>query len=69
MILKLESQSCILNLLILLISQLKIFDAASGGLDGSFDTGDNNFYSFFGAAGPDGRIYSVSNSVLYAIDD
>jgi len=46
---------------------LKVFDAASGNLDGSFDTGDNLFYSYFGAVGNDGTIYAASNSALYAI--
>ncbi len=46
---------------------LKVFDAASGNLDGTFDTGDNNFYLYFGAVGSDGVIYSASNQTLYAI--
>jgi len=48
---------------------LKVFDADSGNLDGSFETGDNLFYSYFGAVGTDGTIYAASNTTLYAIDD
>ncbi len=46
---------------------LKIFDAISGNLDYTFDTGDNSFYSFFGAIGSEGTIYTASDNTLYAI--
>jgi hypothetical protein len=46
---------------------LKIFDAATGNLDGAFDTGDNQFYLNFGAVGSDGTIYSAGGTTLYAI--
>jgi len=48
---------------------LKVFDAASGELDGFFNSGDNSFYLYFGAVGSDGVIYAASNLSLYAIDD
>lgn len=44
---------------------------ATGNFDGSFDSGDNGFYQYFGAIAGDGTIYTASSNsfggILYAI--
>ncbi len=47
---------------------LKIFNAATGNLDGTFNSpNDDNFDTYFGAVGADGRIYTANSTRLYAI--
>ncbi len=48
-------------------NNLQVFDAISGALIYSFDSGDNLFYNYFGAVASDGTIYSATPIKLYAI--
>ncbi|MDP2696017.1 MAG: PQQ-binding-like beta-propeller repeat protein, partial [bacterium] len=52
---------------------ISIFNAADGVLLGIFNKDDvlglGNLYSYFGAVGSDGTIYTADSSTLYAIDD
>ena len=49
---------------------LKIFDAASGDLIFTFNSPDNeDFYTYFGAVGSGGEIYTANSTKLYGIGD
>ncbi|MEK7067657.1 MAG: PQQ-binding-like beta-propeller repeat protein, partial [Patescibacteria group bacterium] len=49
---------------------LKTFSASDGALLGSFNAEDNgDLYTYFGAVGRNGTIYTANAYILYAIDD